>query len=118
MKKILIYLFALSLIFTASCASSERNKNLINYDSYNSDNLYPNYRNHPQSQYLSKNQNLFSYFYSENIKEYKYALSGNTLKIWIKNFENMPEEQKTKIKNNLKRFYRNFEIVKNEQDIK
>ncbi|MEL7570094.1 MAG: hypothetical protein AAGU14_05970 [Eubacteriaceae bacterium] len=116
MKKLLIYLIALSIIFTASCTSAERNKSLINYDSY-TDNLYPDYRNHPQSQYLSKNQNLVSYFYSENIKEYKYALSGNTLRIWIKNFEIMPEEQITKIKNDLKKFYNNIEIVKNEEDI-
>lgn len=118
MKKNYLFLLVILIFLNVSCTSNERNKSLINYDSNYTDNFYPNYRNHPQSQYLSKNQNLISYFYFENIKEYKYTLSGNTLKIWIKNFENMPQEQKTKIKNDLTKIYNNIEIVKNEQDIK
>lgn len=118
MKKFLIYLITISIIFTVSCASSERNKSLINYNENSTQIIYPEFRNNNKSQYLSQNQNLINYFYANNIKEYKYTLSGNTLKIWIKNYENMTEEQKAKIKTDLMKFYDNIEIVNNEQDIK
>lgn len=115
MKKILIILFILSIIFTASCISTERNKSLINYDGNSTKSIY---RNNTDSKYLSKNQNFVEYFKANNIDEYKYTLSGDALKVWIKNYNSMTNEQKAKIKNDLGKFYIHVEIIENINDIK
>lgn len=118
MKKIYIAVFIALMLLNASCTSTERNKNLINYYDNNTESPFPNYRNHPESRYLSKNQSLINYMRYNNIDEYNYTVSGNTLRIWINNFENMTEDQKTSINNALIRLYGSVEFINDEKDLK
>ena len=69
MKKFFIIFFIITIIFITACTSTDRNKNLINYDNNSIKSIYPNYRNNSvRSQYLGKNQNLINFF-KEKIKE-------------------------------------------------
>ncbi len=40
------------------------------------------------------------------------------MKVWIKNYNNMTNDQKAKIKNDLGKFYIHVEIIENINDIK
>jgi len=117
-KKYILIVLTILLILTASCTSANRNKSLINYDSGQTKGISDNYRNSLDSKFLSKNQNIDNYFKSNNITNYKYGLLGDTLKIWIDNFENMTPKQRQNIRNDLKMFNDKIEFVNNKEDIK
>jgi len=135
MKKIIIAILVVFMLFIAGCANAnksiydDRTKSLTNPGTdYNRNftddakNFYPDYGIPNNNKYAKNLNNQYdNYFKTNNITNYKYTINGNTMRVWINNWDNMTEKAKNKIINDLKQFNRDIKNIvfvktKNELD--
>lgn len=128
MKKFIIVVLVVFMLLAVGCSSTksiyDNNKSLTTPD-YNTNyndaakNFYPDYV--LPDNYKNLNSNYDNIFKTNNITDYKYTTTNNTLKVWINNWDNMTAGVKTKIKNelmNINTNIKNIDFVPNKSDIK
>lgn len=129
MKKFIIVVLVLLTLLVVGCSSTksiyDNNKSLTTPDSntnYNdaAKNFYPDY---VPKDYTTKglNASYDSVFKANNITDYKYYATNNTLKVWINNWDNVTANVKSKIKNELMNIdtnIKNIEFVNTKNEVK
>jgi hypothetical protein len=132
MKKFIIAVSVIFMLFVAGCTSTSKSiyeKNMTTpgadvTDYYTGDakNFYPETVLPNDNEYVkSLNNNIDNYFKTNNITEYKYITTDGTMKIWISNWDSMTQTAKNKIKSDLTKMYaniKNFEFVKTKDEVK
>ncbi|NMC57730.1 MAG: hypothetical protein GYA50_10970 [Eubacteriaceae bacterium] len=130
MKKFIIVVLVVLTLLVVGCSSTksiyDNNKSLTTPD-YNTDynnaaqNFYPEYvlpNNYTTRGLIASYDNVFQ---ANNITDYKYYATNNTLKVWVNNWDNVTANVKTKIKNELMKIdanINNIEFVNTKDEVK
>lgn len=130
MKKFIIVVLVLLTLLVVGCSSTksiyDNNKSLTTPD-YNANyndaarNFYPDYVLPNNYTTRGLNASYDNVFQANNITDYKYYATNNTLKVWVNNWDNVTANIKAKIKNELMNIdanINNIEFVNTKNEVK